>query len=139
MNIQKRLDIEFGNDNEAKLLDTIQKFFNDDSIKKTNDKFSPFDFEGNNILIELKSRRCNSFTYPTTIIGINKFKNIDPDKKYILLFSFTDFVLYIEYDEPLFNTFEIKTITRRDRGRIESSKYFHIPIKLLNPILYEYN
>ena len=87
----------------------------------------------------MKSRRCNSFTYPTTIIGINKFKNIDPDKKYILLFSFTDFVLYIEYDEPLFNTFEIKTITRRDRGRIESSKYFHIPIKLLNPILYEYN
>ena len=34
MNIQKRLDIEFGNDNEAKLLDTIQKFFNDDSIKR---------------------------------------------------------------------------------------------------------
>ena len=50
-----------------------------------------------------------------------------------------NFVLYIEYDEPLFNTFEIKTITRRDRGRIESSKYFHIPIKLLNPILYEYH
>jgi len=118
-------------------------FANSGSCSTSSSSYSApcgsFDFEGNNILIELKSRRCNSFTYPTTIIGINKFKNIDPNKKYILLFSFTDFVLYIEYDEPLFNTFEIKTITRRDRGRIESSKYFHIPIQLLNPILYEYN
>ena len=135
MNSQKILDIEFGTNNEERLLNTIQTFFNDHTIIKITTKYSPFDYMGNNLLIELKSRRCNSFTYPTTIIGINKFNQIDPSIKYILIFSFTDTTLYIEYDEILFNTFAIKTITRRDRGRIESAKYYHIPIKNLKPII----
>jgi len=135
MNTQKLQDIEFGTDNEQRLLNTIQRFFNDDTIIKITTKYSPFDYMGNNCLIELKSRRCNSSTYPTTIIGINKFNQIDPNIKYILIFSFTDIVLYIDYDEELFNTFSIKTVSRRDRGRIESAKYYHIPIKNLKPII----
>ena len=135
MNTMKIKDIEFGTDNEQRLLNTIQTFFNDDTIIKITTKYSPFDYMGNNCLIELKSRRCNSSTYPTTIIGINKFNQIDPNIKYILIFSFTDIVLYIDYDEELFNTFSIKTVSRRDRGRIESAKYYHIPIKNLKPII----
>jgi len=135
MNTQKIQDIEFGTNNEQKLLNTIQTFFNDDTIIKIETKYSPFDYIGNNCLIELKSRRCNSSTYPTTIIGINKFNQIDPNIKYILIFSFTDIVLYIEYEEELFNTFSIKTVSRRDRGRVESAKYYHIPIKNLKPII----
>ena len=135
MNTQKIQDIEFGTDNEQRLLNTIQTFFNDDTIIKITTKYSPFDYMGNNCLIELKSRRCNSSTYPTTIIGINKFNQIDPNIKYILIFSFTDIVLYIEYEEELFNTFSIKTVSRRDRGRVESAKYYHIPIKNLKPII----
>ena len=135
MNTQKIQDIEFGTDNEQRLLNTIQTFFNDDTIIKITTKYSPFDYMGNNCLIELKSRRCNSSTYPTTIIGINKFNQIDPNIKYILIFSFTDIVLYIDYDEELFNTFSIKTVSGRDRGRIESAKYYHIPIKNLKPII----
>jgi len=135
MNIQKQLDIEFGTDNEQKLLCHIQKFFNDDSIEKIECKYSPFDYAGNNIFIELKSRRCNSSTYPTTIIGTNKFNKIQQNNKYILIFSFTDAILYIEYDEQLFDTFNIKTVSRRDRGRVESAKYYHIPIKKLKPII----
>ena len=135
MNTQKIQDIEFGTNNEQKLLNTIQTFFNDDTIIKIETKYSAFDYIGNNCLIELKSRRCNSSTYPTTIIGINKFNQIDPNIKYILIFSFTDIVLYIDYDEELFNTFSIKTVSRRDRGRIESAKYYHIPIKNLKPII----
>ena len=135
MNTQKLQDIEFGTDNEQRLLNTIQRFFNDDTIIKITTKYSPVDYIGNNCLIELKSRRCNSSTYPTTIIGINKFNQIDPNIKYILIFSFTDIVLYIDYDEELFNTFSIKTVSRRDRGRIESAKYYHIPIKNLKPII----
>ena len=135
MNTQKLQDIELGTDNEQRLLNTIQRFFNDDTIIKITTKYSPFDYMGNNCLIELKSRRCHSSTYPTTIIGINKFNQIDPNIKYILIFSFTDIVLYIDYDEELFNTFSIKTVSRRDRGRIESAKYYHIPIKNLKPII----
>jgi hypothetical protein len=135
MNTQKQIDLQFGEDNEKRLLSTIQQFFNDDSIIKIACKYSAFDFIGDNILIELKTRRCSSFTYPTTIIGINKFKYTEPGIKYILIFSFTDLVLYIEYDEEIFKTFSIKTITRRDRGQIEKALYYHIPIKLLKPII----
>ena len=41
-------------DNEYKFLDIIKKYFNDDSIKKTNYKYDVYDYTSNKYKIELK-------------------------------------------------------------------------------------
>ena len=136
INAQKKLDLEFGSDDENGILLTLRKFFNDDSITKTKNINASFDFEGKNILIELKSRRCKSSTYPTTIVGSTKFKKLDPDKTdHYFVFKFTDGTFYIKYNPGIFRHYEEKSICRRDRGRIEKQTHILIPVDNLQPLV----
>ncbi len=70
---KKTLDLSLGLMNEDNLLDTFRLYFNEPLLKKTN-QYSMSDYCSFKTHIELKTRRCQYNTYPTTIIGYNKFK-----------------------------------------------------------------
>lgn len=128
-------DIQFGLEQECKIINNIKVFFNDNNVVKDNDRYAPFDFIGDDCLYELKSRRVSHNTYPTTIFPKHKLDKTDnSNKKRILLFSFEDGLYYIEYDNDLFKTFKItKKSFRSDRcyNGVNIDKvveYYEIPI-----------
>lgn len=126
-------DYLFGKKEENKILPIITSYFNEE-ILINNERYSTFDFESDSTIYELKSRHVNHKTYPTTIIAKDKIK--EQDKKYIFLFNFKDGLYYIEYDNVLFNQFELKPFKRNDRiDKIEKPKeYYFIPIEYLKLI-----
>ena len=66
-------------------------------------KYSLFDFEGTNILVELKTRTCNKNRYDSTMIGCNKLIEAQekiktlPNLKIYYVFRFTDCLTYWEF------------------------------------------
>jgi hypothetical protein len=118
---------------QIELLPTLESFFKDD-IKETVGKYAKYDYEGNRAVYELKSRTNTYRCYPTTCIAMDK---VDPDhkKKQVYLFHFTDGTYYIEYDEELFKTFEVKDFRRFREGVNDIQKpYLYIPIEKLTRI-----
>jgi len=122
-------DHTYGLLEQSKQLPVIQKFFNKD-IKEIENKLSPFDYECDTHVYELKTRTNTLNKYPTTMIGRNK---IEAKKDIILIFKYTDCLTYINYNKELFDTFEIKPF---DRNVKEKSKkdYIYIPIQHLKII-----
>jgi len=133
MNIKN--DLEYGLNKELEILDLLRNKFGE-SITKTIDKFNSFDFEGDNIKIELKSRRNTSYYYPTTMIGHRKVLAAkDKDIQYYYVFKYTDKVLYCEYNKDDFKNFEVKKGGREDRGKIETDNYIYIPIEYMKQLI----
>ena len=133
MNSIKNDDFKFGSNSEQEILDLLSLKFGE--INKTTDKYNPFDFEGSNIKIELKTRRIKSDQYPTTMIGYNKIKLCkDPNISYYFVFKFTDKTLYCQYCIEDFKDFEVKKSGRSDRGCIETNDYLYIPISFLKQL-----
>jgi hypothetical protein len=128
-NIEKQFGIKSENNN----IKTISTFFNQD-FKKTS-KFHPIDFISDTHYLEIKSRTVSSSHYPTTIFPASK---IDYIKKYpkqtILVFIFTDNILYINYDEEVFKEFEQKEYKRAPRLNFldKPKQYLFIPINKLS-------
>ena len=130
--MSKTYDIIYGEENELTILDILKNKIPD--VKRTK-KFDEFDYETPSLKIELKSRRCNHNTYPTTMIGLNKVKKCeDPNLRYLFIFKFEDKTLWCEYNEDVFKNFEIKAGGRCDRGRVEKTDYCYIPISYLNEL-----
>lgn len=127
---RQKVDLEFGITNEIEILDILKQHFNDSTIAKTS-LHNVFDFVGDNKLIELKTRRCTSNYYPTTMIGMNKILNCKSNIKFYFVFKFTDKIMYCEYNKDDFESFEKKKMGRNDRGRVEQSLYCLIPISYL--------
>ena len=131
----KKNDILYGLNNEISILELLKSKFGD-TILKTIGKYNTIDFEGDNIKIELKSRRNASYTYPTTMIGHRKITSANNSNiKYYYVFKFTDMTMYCEYNEIDFKTFEIKQGGRYDRGRVETDNYIYIPISYLQQLI----
>lgn len=126
-------DYEFGKLNENKILSTLRKFFNDDTIMQTTNKYNKYDFKSlkTNRKIELKSRQNFYNTFPTTIIPADKL-----DNDVTLVFSFRDGDYYIDYDPALFNTFDSKLFVRDKRSDYNDRPmdYVYIPIEHLKRI-----
>lgn len=130
-------DYTFGISKQNELLPLICDRFGLD-IKNIEYQYSKFDYkdETNNINFELKSRRCKSNDYDTTMIPKDKLESNGLESKLILLFNFTDGTYFIEYNKLLFDTFEHKLFKRNDRYDyydIEKT-YIYIPIKYLQKI-----
>lgn len=123
-------DYEFGKMEETKVFDLIKEFFYSDNIIKVLNRYSKFDFEGDNFVYELKSRTCYSSTYESTIIGVDKiFENFQ--KKQIFLFNFRDGLYYIEYDSEKFKKYRQEIYKRKYRSDFNDKKvpYFFIDIE----------
>ena len=89
---------KYGLAKEHEVLKDIQNKFGSD-LKKTSGRYDRFDFISSNVLIELKSRRCNVETYPDTMVGYNKieYAKKHPDKSVIFCFNFENGLYYHEY------------------------------------------
>jgi len=130
------LDRKYGFEKEKEFYETLKKYFNEENLNFTN-KNNSFDFESENILIELKSRRCYSHTYPDTMIGYNKIKKASQisNKKVVFVFNFLDGLFYWIYNKE--TDLKIKKAGRIDRGLYEKNDYCFIPIKNLEPLIIE--
>jgi len=133
MAFQKRKDVKFGMDKENNLLEHINEHFELDLHKLP--RLHPFDFtdENSDNHFELKSRRCMRYTFSETMVGHNKILYIKehPNRNYYFVFSFTDGLYYIKYNEELFNTFRVQVGGRCDRGEPEYKDHIYIPVEYL--------
>jgi len=122
-------DYNFGITQEKTLLPTLQKKFGETLSRATN-KYCRYDFHNDSCLIELKSRRCKSTTYPTTMIGENKLQMAKRQEKDVYFcFGFTDGLFYHKYNPE--TEYHIQSGGRWDRGKSEISNYVYIPIEQL--------
>tara|TARA_R110000868_G_scaffold105239_2_gene289504 strand:+ start:12787 stop:13185 length:399 start_codon:yes stop_codon:yes gene_type:complete len=123
-------DYSYGKKSENNIIEKINIYFKD-NIKAISKQTEVYDYEGDLNIYELKSRTNTYKAYDTTLLGYNKI--IDKDKDQIFLFSFTDGLYYIKYDEELFNTFEKKMFVRNQRSDYNDKLklYIFIPIDKL--------
>jgi hypothetical protein len=129
---KKNNDLKFGLEKEIIVLDIIKNYWKKDEIKKIENKFGKYDFEGNKYVYELKTRKFNYNKFETTLIPKNK---IEENKKIKFLFLFTDGLYYIKYRKNVFDEFETKPFRRYDRGNFDLEKeYIFIPINKLKKI-----
>ena len=118
-------DLALGLSAEDKLLKTIQNHFGSD-LEKTG-QYDRFDYESESTIVELKTRRCLSTTYPDTMIPYSKvfhLRTIAKEKRAIFVFNFQDGVFYHEFNRE--NKYKVKQGGRCDRGKAEFQKYCYI-------------
>ena len=90
------IDAVYGRQKELEIKRILPEIYNQKFRDYSRDRFATFDFisEDKNMILELKSRRCKSNTYPTTIVGLNKIEKakelVKEDKVVKFLFNFTD-------------------------------------------------
>ena len=123
-------DLDFGFQKEDDLFSKIKDKYGENVCKTA--KNCRVDYESEDVLIELKSRRNTYSKYPTTMISKSKIDYmLKSGKRSICLFSFTDGLYNIEITEDIINQFELREGGRWDRGRPEINQYYYIPIELL--------
>ena len=123
-------DYNFGKSKEAEALPIIKKYFNDDTIYQTVERFNPYDYIGKDAVYDIKSRTNTYNKYPTTIIKCYHLDKKPEDKDLIFLFYFTDGLYYIKYDRELFKTFDISELVRCKRAGITDYKEYHILVPI---------
>ncbi len=124
-------DENFGCDNEKRLLDRIQGVYGVD-MRRCTYKYSPFDYESDACVVELKTRRCASTKYVDTMVGRNKIETMLKDsRKCYCVFAFTDGVYSVEVTPETVKEFRFSEGGRCDRGRVERRAYAFIPARLL--------
>jgi len=126
-------DYRYGLTKENETLKDLKKKFGD-NIEKTKGKFNRFDFTNGETLIELKSRRCYSNTYPDTMVGLNKYMYAmkNRDKEIIFCFNFNDGLFYHTFNPSLM--YDMRKGGRTDRGKEELKDYFFIKTEHLTKI-----
>ena len=124
-------DYNFGIQEEDSVLPELKKFFGD-GLQKSSHKYCQYDFYSEDCLIELKSRRCKSTTYPTTMIGASKLElTKQGDAKVYFCFKFEDGLFYHKVDPDFDYTPFIRKGGRIDRGRPEIKQYLYLPVENL--------
>jgi hypothetical protein len=114
---------------EDYIIDCIEEHF-DTKIIKT-DQYDLMDYYDDKAYYEIKARRNNYKTYPTTMIGYNKILFAQQSNKDVyFIFSFNDGDYYYKYN--INDKFIINIGGRNDRGKQEYKKYYFIPIEKLN-------
>ena len=132
------IDYCYGRDKEIRIKRILPEIYKQKFRDYSKDQFATFDFisEDNTIILELKSRRCKSNQYPTTIVGLNKIdsavKLIEQGKTVKFLFNFTDGL----YEWCDLEKYQIKKGGRTDLaiGNRGWKDYAHIKIDNLNLI-----
>ena len=127
-------DYNFGKESECEVLEKLREHFHA-NLETIEYKFSLFDFEAQDILVELKTRKCTKNKYESTMIGCNKITDAQtkineiPNLKIYFVFSFTDCLTYWEYTAEKMRQLPIRKGGRNDRGKKEEGLYFYIDIK----------
>ena len=129
-------ELKFGTQEEDNLFTRLEKFFGDNitQVDKEKNPFCKWDYEGNKCIYEIKSRHNKMWTFPDTIIAVDK---VIEGKEQYFIFNFQDKLTYIKYDEKVFKSFKCDYFKRKQRIDFNDKrkKYFFIPIIALNEIL----
>jgi len=124
-NAQYQSDLEFGLNAEIILKNTLENEF---GLLNQLDKYNPFDYENDDYLIELKSRRINHNQYPTAMVNLSKIlKTNNSNKNRVIVFNYLD-GLYKWVVDDNYNT---GIGGRNDRGVSEYSEMAYIDINNL--------
>lgn len=125
-------DYHLGTESEKAIQPLLEEAFGE--LRRT-DKFCCFDFENDEYVVELKTRRVSRCAYPTTMIGVDKVcKALKTGRRVILAFSFTDGSFYIEATPETLRNYSVQRGGRCDRGRPEMNSYYFIPVEKLKKI-----
>ena len=126
------IDRMFGEEQEIKLLELFRKCFCP-KLKKTAYKYASFDFESEECVVELKSRRCYKDTYPTSMIGCNKIQKMELEKRMcFIVFNHIDGIYFWKYDsQEALKAIEYRKGGRTDRGFSEIKMYCYLDNKYL--------
>jgi hypothetical protein len=123
-------DLHFGLKSEELVIQKLQIRFGD-LIKL--DKYNNFDFKGDKIYIELKTRRINHNKYPSLMFSKRKLDKglelyTDEGAEILFLFMCLDglYGWYYINDDEISDNYEIKTGGRKDRGIVELEDMVHI-------------
>ena len=96
-------DIEFGADKQENIIHSLRNYFQSSNIEATKDKYCIYDAEdtSTHTRYEIKARRHKFGTYPKTI-SYNKRNASKNGNRLLFVFSFTDGLYYIEYNDVCF-------------------------------------
>ena len=130
-NPQYLADMDFGFGEEEVIKPLLEEHFGE--LKKL-DKYNPFDFENDEYIIEVKSRRIPHNKYNSLMFNyskIEKLEGYEDRKPAIFVFNCEDGIYYWEYDS---SQFTIGRGGRCDRGCNEYSRMAYVPIEHLKCI-----
>ena len=131
MKINTNSEYKYGLNGELKCNDLICNKFN---VKKNDNRWAVFDFESDEYLIELKTRRCKSTQYKDVMMNAPKInKARETDKKVIFVYNFIDGIYYWEYDKSVELRNDLNG--RMDRGIYEEQIMYYIPIHLMQKLI----
>ena len=126
-------DLRFGLESESGQRNKIGEYLGCE-LKKTEDEFSSTDFidDDKKIMVELKTRRVYSHSYPSSMITPNKLIDMCEAIKigftaYVFI-KFKDGLYCYDVKNNLIKREWIRDGGRRDRGRDEIKKYVYIPM-----------
>jgi|TARA_R110002050_G_scaffold32181_2_gene82954 hypothetical protein len=130
-NPQYLADMSFGFGEEDIIQPLLEEHFG--KLNKL-DKYNPFDFENDDYIIEVKSRRINHDKYNSLMFNYSKIEKLEgyEDKKpAIFVFNCEDGIYYWEYDS---SQFTIGRGGRCDRGCNEYSRMAYVSTEYLKCI-----
>ena len=133
MNPIKQEDLKFGIESEVDIFDILKEKF--PSIKKKKVKNDPFDFDINNGVIELKTRRIKHDRYETLFFGKNKFDKgclyqCEGMRVYYVFKCLDGIFIWEQNDTECFH----KKGGRFDRGRPEVQMLTNVPTEHLKKL-----
>lgn len=127
------VDLNYGLNKETELISLLQTVF--PNIEKTKEIYCKHDFESDDVIIELKSRRVRKGAYVDTMIGADKIIHLLNHKKDgYAVFNFTDGLYYFKITNDSINDCRFSIGGRSDRGCDESNDYCFIPTNMLNEV-----
>lgn len=127
------IDLKFGLAGEDTIFEKL-KTISSPNILKTKNKYAIMDFESDDFVIELKTRRCHSNTYPDVMIGKNKIDYImNSQKRGIIAYQFKNGDYYVEITDDVFSRLRLDMGGVERTGTKDFKKMcYYIPINLLN-------
>lgn len=103
-------------------------------VMRNQNKYAVYDYESNLALVELKNRRCFSYSFKDIMMNHSKIDLAEKTNKDVyFVFKFIDGIYYWKYDKDI----ELRTDIngRRDRGMNEQKQFHYIPTNLLKQII----
>jgi hypothetical protein len=136
-----KADILMGQKSEHHTLLALREILNDDTLQKSKGDYAILDFVSKKYRTkcEVKSRRNNKNTYPTTMLGVNKTDEAERLSKRgyttLFFFDFNDGLYYFDYNDwdtiTSIYSYERKMGGTYRRGLREWKCYNYIPVSAL--------
>ena len=121
-------DYNKGKITEDEHFEFLKEYFNEPKLKQ-NKRYSTFDFNSDNITIELKKRNFDSTKYKDLMIGLNKIEKAQKANKDMYFVMILDDGIF-SYKYSIDDTLNYRSGGRKDRGYNEFKKYCYIPMEL---------